>query len=154
RPGRTARRGNAAAGARAADRRPRLAGVAAADFGVPLTMRVITVRAAFLLFLVLLLGCAPAQPAGVPVAQPRPTVQPTPVATYAPVSVPAAQPAAPDVIASAPPLSPLPQPGNMPGGSGMREIQDRGKLVAGVYQDVLQFGYLDPVKNDFQGFDI
>jgi polar amino acid transport system substrate-binding protein len=106
------------------------------------------------LLLLPLLACSTQTPTNIPVARPPSTPAPSPVATYPPVSVPPAQPAAADVVASARPLSPMPPPGQMPAGSGMREIQDSGKLVAGVYQDVLQFGYLDPVSNQFQGFDI
>jgi polar amino acid transport system substrate-binding protein len=101
-----------------------------------------------------LVGCSTQAGVSVPVARPPATPAPTPVATYPTVTVPPAQPAAPDVVASARPLSPMPWPGQMPAGSGMRQSQDSGKLVAGVYQDVLQFGYLDPVSNQFQGFDI
>ncbi len=36
----------------------------------------------------------------------------------------------------------------------MRQIQDRGRLVAGVDRDVLDFGYLDPATNQLQGFDV
>ena len=109
-----------------------------------------------LLCLVLLglIGCTTQPSASVPLARPPAPPEPTAVATFAPVNVPPAQPAAADVVASAQPLSPLPPPGQMPAGSGMRQIQDSGRLVAGVYQDVLQFGYLDPVSNQFQGFDI
>jgi len=101
-----------------------------------------------------LVGCSTQAGVNVPVARPPATPAATPVATYPPVTVPPAQPAAPEVVASARPLSPMPPPGQMPAGSGMRQIQDSGKLVAGVYQDVLQFGYLDPASNQFQGFDI
>jgi polar amino acid transport system substrate-binding protein len=105
------------------------------------------------LLLVMLVGCSAPQSGGVPVAKPAPSPQPSPVATYPPVAAPQAQPAPREVVASARPLSPLPPPGQMPPGSGMREIQDHGALIAGVYPDILQFGYLDPVSNQFQGFD-
>ena len=42
----------------------------------------------------------------------------------------------------------------MPQGSFMRSIQDRGKLVAGVSQDILLFGYQNPISNQLEGFDI
>jgi polar amino acid transport system substrate-binding protein len=42
----------------------------------------------------------------------------------------------------------------MPAGSYMRAIQDRGRLVAGVSQDTLLFGFLDPFDGQIKGFDI
>jgi polar amino acid transport system substrate-binding protein len=36
----------------------------------------------------------------------------------------------------------------------MKTIQDRGKLVAGVSQDTLLFGYQNPINNQLEGFDI
>jgi polar amino acid transport system substrate-binding protein len=36
----------------------------------------------------------------------------------------------------------------------MKTIYDRGKLVAGVSQDTLLFGYLNPFTNQLEGFDI
>jgi polar amino acid transport system substrate-binding protein len=104
--------------------------------------------------LIAIVGCSSEPTVNVPVARPPATLALTPVSTYPAVTVPSAQPTAADVVASARPLSPMPPPGQMPYGSGMRQVQDRGKLVAGVYQDVLEFGYLDPVSNEFQGFDI
>jgi ABC-type amino acid transport substrate-binding protein len=48
----------------------------------------------------------------------------------------------------------LPPPGNMPAGSYMRTIQERGALRAGVKQDVLLFGFLNPRTNQIEGFDV
>jgi polar amino acid transport system substrate-binding protein len=42
----------------------------------------------------------------------------------------------------------------MPAGSYMRAIQDRGRLVAGVSQDTLLFGFLDPFDGQIKGFDV
>src|SRR3982074_296801 len=42
----------------------------------------------------------------------------------------------------------------MPQGSYMRTIQERAKLVAGVSQDILLFGYQNPIDNQLEGFDI
>src|SRR5262245_28147819 len=39
-------------------------------------------------------------------------------------------------------------------GSYMETIQKRGKLKAGVKQDVLLYGYLDPRTNKTEGFDV
>jgi polar amino acid transport system substrate-binding protein len=41
-----------------------------------------------------------------------------------------------------------------PDGSFMQEIQSRGMLRAGVKQDVLLFGYLNPRTNRIEGFDV
>jgi polar amino acid transport system substrate-binding protein len=111
-------------------------------------------RALLCALLIGVVGCDTLAVESVSVAQPRVTPAPSPVQTYPPVRVPPAQPAAADVVASARPLTPMPQPGQMPSGSGMRQILESGKLVAGVYQDVLQFAYLDPVTDQFQGFDV
>jgi ABC-type amino acid transport substrate-binding protein len=42
----------------------------------------------------------------------------------------------------------------MPAGSFMRQIQDRGRLTAGVKTDVLLFGFLNPRTNRTEGFDV
>jgi polar amino acid transport system substrate-binding protein len=42
----------------------------------------------------------------------------------------------------------------MPAGSFMRQIQDRGRLIAGVRTDTLFFGYLNPRTNRIEGFDV
>jgi putative glutamine transport system substrate-binding protein len=39
-------------------------------------------------------------------------------------------------------------------GTLLREIQDRGKIVIGVKYDVPTFGYLNPVTNRLEGFDV
>ncbi len=48
----------------------------------------------------------------------------------------------------------LPAPGQMPGGSTLREIQQRGRLIAGVDQNTYLFGFRDPTSNALEGFDI
>ena len=48
----------------------------------------------------------------------------------------------------------LPPPGQMPGGSTMRAIQDRGRLIAGVDQNTFLFGFRNPSTNNLEGFDI
>ena len=48
----------------------------------------------------------------------------------------------------------LPPPGNMPDGTFMRQIQDRGYLIAGVRTDVLLFGFRNPSTNTIEGFDL
>lgn len=48
----------------------------------------------------------------------------------------------------------LPPSGQMPGGSTMRTIQDRGRLIAGVDQNTFLFGFRNPSTNTLEGFDI
>lgn len=60
----------------------------------------------------------------------------------------------PQVVASSRPLSPMPSPGHMPGGSFMEKIQQRGKLVVGVSADTMIMGFQDPTTGEFQGFDV
>jgi len=57
-------------------------------------------------------------------------------------------------VASLRPPAALPAPGQMPAGSYLRAIQDRGRLVAGVSQDTLLFGFLNPLDGQIEGFDI
>jgi polar amino acid transport system substrate-binding protein len=52
------------------------------------------------------------------------------------------------------PDGPAPAPGTFPQGTFMRTVQDRGKLVVGVSQDTMLFGYLNPFSNQLEGFDI
>jgi polar amino acid transport system substrate-binding protein len=52
------------------------------------------------------------------------------------------------------PLPSLPTPGHMPADSFMARIAARGKLIAGVDQNTLGFGYRDPATGQLQGFDI
>ncbi|MBI2755088.1 MAG: glutamate ABC transporter substrate-binding protein [Chloroflexi bacterium] len=87
-----------------------------------------------------------------PAAAPKPAASPVAAPAASPSA--AASPAAGDVTASARPLSPLPQPGNMPAGSFMKEIQDRGRLIAGARQDVPLFNFLNPRTNQYDGFDV
>ena len=66
-------------------------------------------------------------------------------------------PAAPDcgdVEAGLRPPSSLPGPGQMPAGSTMARILQRGKLVVGVDQNTLNMGFRDPFTSQIQGFDI
>jgi polar amino acid transport system substrate-binding protein len=48
----------------------------------------------------------------------------------------------------------LPAPGQMPIGSTMRAIQERGRLIAGVDQNTFLFGFRNPSTNTLEGFDI
>lgn len=58
-----------------------------------------------------------------------------------------------DPRASFRPDSPLPSPGQMPGGT-MKAIQDRGILRAGVDQNTFLFGFRNPTTGQLEGFDI
>ena len=83
---------------------------------------------------------------------------PTRTATVAqPAATPtaAATPAAScgDPTASLRPTA-LPATGQMPAGSYMRTIQDRGRIIAGVSQETLLFGSLNPLSGQIEGFDI
>jgi polar amino acid transport system substrate-binding protein len=59
-----------------------------------------------------------------------------------------------DPTASLRPPKQLPAPGQMPAGSFMRSIQDRGRLIAGVDQNTLRFAYLSPFSGHLEGFEI
>jgi len=48
----------------------------------------------------------------------------------------------------------LPQPGQMPNGSTMATIYQRGYLTAGVDQSTFLWGYLNPLTSQLEGFDI
>jgi polar amino acid transport system substrate-binding protein len=55
--------------------------------------------------------------------------------------------------ASLRPEGPMPAPANMPAGSFMARIQQRGRLIAGVDQTTLGFGYRDAT-GQIEGFDV
>lgn len=59
-----------------------------------------------------------------------------------------------DPLASLRPLSPMPAPGQMPAGSTMAKIVQRGKLIVGVDQNTFHMGFRDPATGQIQGFDI
>ncbi|MCW2849165.1 MAG: putative transporter substrate-binding protein [Marmoricola sp.] len=48
----------------------------------------------------------------------------------------------------------LPAPRDMPAGSYMRKIQQRGRLIAGVSADTLLLGARNPISGQIEGFDI
>jgi polar amino acid transport system substrate-binding protein len=80
------------------------------------------------------------------------TAGPTPATTAT-----TAPPAAPDCgnpVQSFAPLNPMPEPLDMPSGTYMAEIQQRGRLIAGVSADTLLFGYFNPLTSQLEGFDI
>jgi polar amino acid transport system substrate-binding protein len=57
-------------------------------------------------------------------------------------------------LASYAPTGEQPEPNQMPTGSYMKRIQDRGRLIAGVSADTLLLGARNPVTNTIEGFDI
>jgi polar amino acid transport system substrate-binding protein len=59
-----------------------------------------------------------------------------------------------NVVASTPPPGSMPTPGNMPPGTFMHTIQERGKLIVGTSPDQLLFGYVNPLDGQIEGFDV
>lgn len=80
---------------------------------------------------------------------PEPAETPTPTA---------ASPAAPQECSNATqsydPLSPLPEPGQMPEGSTMAAIQERGRLIVGTSADTFLLASRNPQSGEVEGFDI
>lgn len=98
---------------------------------------------------VLLAGCAGGYAdTPVPRATPSTSAAPAP-STSTPPPAPCTNP-----TASYAPTGPLPRPGDMPAGSTMRRIQERGRLVAGVSADTLLLGARNPLTGRIEGFDI
>jgi aspartate/glutamate/glutamine transport system substrate-binding protein len=81
-----------------------------------------------------------------------PTAAPA-AATNAPAAAPATAAPAPAAAATKPAAASAPLP-KAKEGSGLRKIQDRGKLIVGVKYDVPLFGYLNPQTNKVEGFDV
>jgi polar amino acid transport system substrate-binding protein len=59
-----------------------------------------------------------------------------------------------DATASLRPTGPLPPPGQMPEGSTMARIVQRGRLIAGVDQNTFPMGFRNPVTGQVEGFDV
>lgn len=74
--------------------------------------------------------------------------------TTAAVPTPAPDCTPENVTASYAPDRPLPAPNQMPAGSTMQEIQERGRLIVGVSADNLLFGARNPETGVVEGFDI
>jgi polar amino acid transport system substrate-binding protein len=92
-----------------------------------------------------LAACASTPPAGsaaVAVPSPMPSVSTAAPGTASPAPVAPADLAA--CMRVNPPLSPMPQPGGLPDGSIMRQIQQRGYLLAGVDQDEYDLDFRNP----------
>ena len=77
---------------------------------------------------------------------------PTAVPTVPPVA--ASPQACGDPTASLRPAGPVPRAGDLPNGSFVQQIYNRGRVIAGIAQDTLMFGYLNPLDNQLEGFDI
>jgi polar amino acid transport system substrate-binding protein len=75
--------------------------------------------------------------------------------TTAPAAPPAGDPPdCGDPVASYAPDGPLPAPGQMPNGTTMARIQERGRLIVGVSGDNLLFGSVNPETGELEGFDV
>jgi polar amino acid transport system substrate-binding protein len=74
--------------------------------------------------------------------------------TTAPAAPPAADCTPDNVTASYAPTGPRPAPNDMPAGSTMAAIQQRGRLIVGVSADNLLFGSRNPETGVVEGFDI
>lgn len=76
-----------------------------------------------------------------------PTLPPGPSSTTKPVKCS-------DTSFSSLAPSALPRPGHMPADTFMRDIQDRGHLIAGVDQNSKGLAYFNPITSRIEGFDI
>jgi polar amino acid transport system substrate-binding protein len=92
--------------------------------------------------------------ASVPVTAATPRASAPAPRAPAPSAVAAAAPSCDATASLRPGAGGLPTAGSMPQGTFMKTIQDRGKLVAGVSQDILLFGYQNPISDQLEGFDI
>ncbi len=78
-----------------------------------------------------------------------------PPGSAAPSAPPAAAPArCDDALQSYAPDGPLPAPDDLPRGSTMAKIRERGRLVAGVSADTYLLGSRNPLTGRLEGFDI
>jgi polar amino acid transport system substrate-binding protein len=84
-----------------------------------------------------------------PIATPTTTTTaaPTPASTAAPASCT-------NAVQSIAPNGSQPAPGQMPKGSFMEQIQQKGHLDVGVSADTLQFSARNPVNGQIEGFDV
>lgn len=80
---------------------------------------------------------------------PSPTTPSPTTSTAKPPTIDCEEP-----LASYQPTGPLPDPGDMPVGTRMGEIQRRGRLIAGVSADSLNLGARNPISGQIEGFDI
>ena len=101
-----------------------------------------------LVLLSLLSGCS--------VFRYQPTPLPTPAASDSPTRPSSGSTPAQcgNPLASYRPDGPLPRAGDMPAGSTMRKIQNRGRLIAGVSADTYLLAARNPGTGKIEGFDI
>lgn len=100
-----------------------------------------------------LVGCGAANQsaAGTPIpATPRLAASPAPTAAASATL----DQGCGDPTASLRPQGPLPAPGNLPGGSYMKTISERGRLILGVPGDTPLFGYMNPNSKQMEGLDV
>ncbi|MBB5953520.1 polar amino acid transport system substrate-binding protein [Saccharothrix tamanrassetensis] len=109
---------------------------------------------AFAAVLALVTGCAPV-PSGAPGIGGGSVVPPRPADVTESVvpSGTAAGPESCDATASLRPVG-LPPAGQMPDGSRMKVIQDRGRLIVGVDQNTYLMGFRNPFSGELEGFDV
>ena len=100
------------------------------------------------LVLAILSGCALFS--YTPTELPSPPTAPTPTPSGS-ASAPAR---CPNPTASYAPSGELPSPGDLPRGSTMAKIRERGRLVAGVSADTYLLGSRNPLTGRIEGFDI
>jgi polar amino acid transport system substrate-binding protein len=112
------------------------------------------VGTATFLAVVLIGGCSSGLPDRAPAG--ARVEAPLPQGVDDPAVPPSAAPAEPacDPRASLRPPDVLPQPGQMPPGSTMDKIRQRGRLIAGVDQNNYLFGFRNPISGRLEGFDI
>ena len=82
-----------------------------------------------------------------PLPSSPPSSQPTPASTTAPA-------ACDNALASYEPRGDLPKPDDLPKGSTMAKIKNRGRLVAGVSADTYLLASRNPQSGKIEGFDI
>ncbi len=85
-----------------------------------------------------------------------PTQLPPPAATPAPKPAPSTgqPPKCDNPTASYAPGGQLPSPNDLPAGSTMARIRERGRLIAGVSADTYLLGSRNPLNGQIEGFDI
>jgi polar amino acid transport system substrate-binding protein len=112
--------------------------------------RSIRVRAALVattLGMSLLSACALFSYDPTPLPSAAPTTQPSSGSTTAPATCD-------NALASYAPDGDLPKPSDLPKGSTMAKIKDRGRLIAGVSADTYLLGSRNPLSGKVEGFDI
>ncbi|MFM9377096.1 glutamate ABC transporter substrate-binding protein [Gordonia sp. VNK21] len=114
-------------------------------------------RAALAALLVLVLALAGCTLDGAPHGDPPTTtaVLPTPPGASSGVPAPIGIDAQTcDADVSLRPPATMPEPGDMPRGSTMRRIADRGRLVVGTDLGSNPLSFRDPISGDIEGFDV